>query len=47
MFKALERKDLPSRRGGTLTDSPRIPFDAKSGQMFWLNRKFAKDRSGF
>jgi hypothetical protein len=46
MFKTHEMEDFPSRPGGTLADNRPVPFDAKSGQMFWLNRKFARDRSG-
>src|SRR6267143_1364987 len=46
MFKTPEMEDSPSRPGGTLADNRPIPFDTKSGQMFWLNRKFARDRSG-
>jgi hypothetical protein len=33
MFKTPERKEFPSRRGGTLADNRPILFDAKRGQM--------------
>jgi hypothetical protein len=40
MFKTPEKKDFPSRRGGTLADNRPTPFDAEPRQKFSTKGKF-------
>jgi hypothetical protein len=40
MFKTPEKKDFPSRPGGTLADNRPTPFDAELRQKFSPKPKF-------